>query len=336
MDIVEQGPRPAARPIPLTRRRLLLTAGLGVAAVAGGAGALAWSRRSGADPAVAAAPAELRLATGPPGAVYTVVGGELVKLLAARFPRSRVVEVRTDGSVDNLALLADRKAELGFAHVDSTREALQAKRPVDVTAVARLYDAWMQVIVLAESPVRRFADLHRRPVTAGGAGSGSLFASTRLAAVAGIEPRFLDAVQADGATLLAAGKVDAMMTMTGIPTPAVTRLAAQRDLRMIPLDEYTAEIERSFGGMYTPAALPSSVYQGVEATETLTTPTLLLACPGLPDSVVEVVARTLIAERAQIARGHAGAIGINDRTAISTEPVRLHPGAVNYFRSVKP
>jgi uncharacterized protein len=320
----------------LSRRRLMLGAGLGTVGAVAGAAVAAWRGRSGEDPAVAEAPTELRIATGPPGAVYRVIGGELVKLLTDRFPRSRIVEIQTDGTIDNLALLTDRRSELAFAHLDATGAGLVVGRPPDVTAVARLHDAWLQVIVMHDSKVRRFVDLHDRPVTAGGSGSGSRFVTRRLAEVAGIRLNLLDAVQADGATLLATGKVDAMMTLTGIPTPAVSRLATDHRLRMLPLEEYAAAMERRYGGFYAPAVLPASVYKDVEATEMLTTPNLLLSRPELPASVIQVVAHTLVAERARIARGHAGANSINIRTAIATAPVRLHPGAENYFRAAKP
>jgi uncharacterized protein len=52
--------------------------------------------------------------------------------------------------------------------------------------------------------------------------------------------------------------------------------------------------------------------------------------------VIESVTDALFAGRARIALGHPDANRINLRTAIATAPVRLHPGAVSYFRSVKP
>jgi TRAP transporter TAXI family solute receptor len=282
-------------------------------------------------------PAEFRLATGPAGGVYRAVGGELVKVLAERFPHSRVIEIPTGASVDNLALLATGGTDLALAYLDATVAGLAVHTPDDVTAVARLYDGWMHVIVLASSPVQSFLDLHDRVVTAGAAGSGTRFTTDRLIELANIRPSaIVNASQADGADLLAGGRVDAMLSLTGMPTPAVTRLANVTPLRLIPLDTYAEAMEERYGAFYTPAVLPSSVYPGVDKTDTLTTPNLLLSRPDLPASVIAVVTDALFAERARIARGHPDANRINVRTAIATAPVRLHPGAVSYFRSVKP
>ncbi len=323
------------REVTLTRRTLLLT-GLGItgAVAAGAAGAALALPDDQRQPA--ADPAELRLATGPEGGVYRVIGGEIVKILAERFPNSRVNAIPTGASVDNLALLASGSTEMALAYLDATVAGLAAGRPHDVTAVARLYDAWMHVIVLSSSPMRSFLDLDGRMITAGAAGSGTRFTTDRLIDIANIRPQIIDASQARGAELLVSGRVDAMLSLTGVPTPAVTTLANSLRVRLIPIGSYADAMQTRYGAYYMPAPLPSSIYPNVDATETFTTPNLLLARPDLPEAVVEVVADMLFTQRDRIARSHPEANRINVRTAIATAPVRLHPGAVRYFRSAKP
>jgi TRAP transporter TAXI family solute receptor len=195
----------------------------------------------------------------------------------------------------------------------------------------------MHVIVLGSSVVTTFTDLHDRVVTTGAAGSGTRFTADRLIEVANIRPgAIISASQADGATMLADGRVEAMLSLTGMPTPAVIELANTVPVRLIPLDTYAGALEKRYGAFYTPAVLPSSIYPGIDATETLTTPNLLLSRPDLPTKVIEVVTEALFAEREKIARGHPDANRINVRTAIATAPVRLHPGALLYYQSVKP
>lgn len=315
------------------RRRALLGAGAAATAVAATA---AWALGSDQKPTAATDPAELRVATGPAGGVYREVGGGLVSVLAERFPRSRVSEIQTGASVDNLALLANSSTELAIASLDSTAEGLLLGTPKDVTAVARLYDSWLHVVVPVASPLTTFADLDGHPVAAGAAGSGTRFTFNRLIKVAAIHPILVTASQAESVDLLAAGKVDAILSLTGIPTPAVIRLARAMPIRLIRLDSYDQAMVDRYGELYTPATIPSSAYQGVPATDTLTTPNLLLARPDLPADVVERVAEALFAERERIARGHPEANRLNTRTGIATGPVRLHPGALRYFRSVKP
>lgn len=325
--------RAPARHVRVGRRRLL---GLAAGAAAGGLGAAVWALWPGAEPGPAGVPAVLRVATGPPGAVYRKVGGSLVQVLSARFPHSQVSEIQTGASVDNLELLAGRETELAFSSLDSTAWGLAAGIPRDVTAVARIYDSWMQVFVAADSPIRSFAELDGRPIAAGAAGSGTRFTLERLIETIGIRPELRDATQEAGAEMLAAGQVAAMCTLTGVPTPAVAWLVERMRLRMLPLDGgYAKEILDEYGELYAAATLPSSVYQGVASATTLTTPNLLLARPDLSPELVMAVADALFAERARIAVGHPEALRLNVRTGIATGPVRLHPGAQRYFRAVK-
>jgi TRAP transporter TAXI family solute receptor len=319
----------------LDRRQLLLGAGLialgAVATAATRIGVRAFDENPDAD----GEPTQLRLATGPQGGVFRAIGGKIMEVLVERFPRAHPTEIPTGASVDNLALLASGGTELALAYLDATVAGLAVGQPSDVTAVARLYDAWMHVIVPASSPLRAFVDLDGRTITAGATGSGTRMTSGRLFEVANIRPTVIDASQSDGAKLLAAGQVDAMLTLTGIPTPAVTNLAKDVRLRMIPLHAYTEALEIRYGDFYAPSILPSSMYPGVDGVETLTIPSLLLARPDLPASMIEKVTSALFEERDRIARGFPGANQINVRTAIATAPVRLHPGAMDYFRSQK-
>lgn len=315
----------------VTRRRVLLLGSLG-AGVAAGGGAATLALRGGG---LADAPAELRIATGPPGAVFREFGAALAGVLAERFPRTRVRAIPTGASVDNLALLAGGGTDLAFASLDATVAGMAAGVPADLTAVARLYDSWVQLLVGTASPVRALRDLNGLRLAAGANGSGTRFTLQRLLTLARVAPRLITATQDAGAAMLRTGQADAMVTLTGVPTPAVTDLARHTAVRMVALDEYVEPMNRRYGEQYAPATVPSTAYPGVPAAATLTTPNLLLARPDLPSDVVELVAETLFTQRARIARGHPEANRINVRTGIATGPVRLHPGAVRYLRTVK-
>jgi len=300
------------------------------AAISGGT-ALARRGERLADP-----PAELRIATGPPGAVYERIGAALKAALAPRLPRTRVSTIPTGASVDNLALLARSQTELALASLDAIVAGLAAGRPTDVTAVTRLYDSWLHLLVRADSQIKAVTDLNGLAVAAGAEGSGTRFTTTRLLALAGVHPKLVTATQAEGAAMLAAGHVDAYFSLTGIPTPAVTdELLPHTPVRLIDLGAWVTKMNATYGALYSLATLPASTYPGVPAAATLTTPNLLLARPDLTADLVELVVATLFEQRDRITQDYPGAIRINVRTGIATSPIRLHPGAVRYFRSVK-
>jgi TRAP-type uncharacterized transport system substrate-binding protein len=137
---------------------LLIGAGAGTAALT--ATAAAWATGRDDRPAADEGPAELRLATGPSGGVYRVIGGELVAALAERLPRSHVTEIPTGASVDNLALLAANGAELAFAYLDATVAAWPITGP-RTSAPWRASTTRVHVIVVA-SVYPDIADLDSR------------------------------------------------------------------------------------------------------------------------------------------------------------------------------
>src|SRR6266540_2933183 len=236
--------------------------GTGVLAAVGAAisGGTALARRGErlADP-----PAELRIATGPPGAVYERIGAALKAALAPRLPRTRVSTIPTGASVVNLALLARSQTELALASLDAIVAGLAAGRPTDVTAVTRLYDSWLHLLVRADSQIKAVTDLNGLAVAAGAEGSGTRFTTTRLLALAGVHPKLVTATQAEGAAMLAAGHVDAYFSLTGIPTPAVTdELLPHTPVRLIDLGAWVTKMNATYGALYSLATLPASTYPG--------------------------------------------------------------------------
>jgi TRAP transporter TAXI family solute receptor len=311
------------------RRRHALLGGLAALGAVGlGVSGLVSASRARAVDALT----ELRIGTGPPGGVFREIGAALAAAVASRLPGTQIRCIGTDASLQNLQLLDSSGVELAFAAVDAVTDRFD----LDVTAVARLFDSWMQVFVPVDSPITSLAQLNGRRVAAGAAGSGTRFTTERLLAVASLKPVLITATQDDGAAQLAAGTVDAWFTCTGVPTPAVRTLANRFRLRLLPLTPYLDDMTSRFGAAYNVATLPSTTYQGVQGTPTITTPNLLLARPEVPAEVVEAVLSGLFSELPTIARDHPEANEINIRSGPATMPVPLHPGALRYFRSQKP
>ena len=132
---------------------------------------------------------------------------------------------------------------------------------------------------------------------------------------------------------VADGSLDAMLALTGIPTPAITDL--KEKVRLIDIAEEAVKLADAYKGPYIPATIPSTTYEGVAANHTFAVPNLLLARDTLSADVVEVVTRTVFTETARIVEGHPEASRINVRTGIATGLVPLHDGAMRWFRSVK-
>lgn len=311
----------------ISRRTLLLAAGGGVLT--------ACSRQPDVDPV------QLRLATGPAGAVYRRIGGALAEHIAERVPGASVTTVPSGASTDNIRMLRAGEVHLGLSSLDAIITS-DGRVPEGISAVCRLYDSHLHLVVLAGSTIDEFRDLAGTRVSIGALNSGTEFTSLRVLALGPLNADVRNLSQAESAAALRDGEIDAMFSLTGVPTPAITELAQRHAVRMIPLDAQADALFTRFPGPYAPATIPATAYNGVPATHSVAVPNVLLARNDLPENLVYAITNTIFTHTGPIASASRDDIEalpeawqINVRTGISTGSIPLHPGATAWFRDRK-
>lgn len=307
----------------ITRREALQVLGLATA------GALVLAGCSRTEPA----PPALRLATGPAGAVYREMGAALIQLWNGAWGSDVVQAVPTGASVDNLGLLLARDVELGFVNAD-----VAGPHRDELRSLLRVFDSVVHVLVPAGSPAHGLADLEGLRVSLGLPGSGTRFVADRLLEVSGTSVARSGLGQQEAARALAEGRIDALVSLTAMPTPAVSWLLDQPGdgYRFLPLGPAVSRMHEEFPAEYLDVTISQAVYPGAAATPTIAVPTLLLARADLPDDVARFLTRTTIEGAATLRDARPEAWQINPRTAIATSPVPLHDGSAAWFRAVKP
>ncbi|MGO1049728.1 TAXI family TRAP transporter solute-binding subunit [Crossiella sp. CA198] len=310
----------------LTRRALLL----------GGAGALVTATVGSCTPNTLPDLPELVLATGPPGAVYREIGGALADELQKYLQRTAVRTRPSGASVENLTLLSTNQAQLGFVSLDAML-ARQTSPVLGVSAVGRLYDSFLHLVVLNNSKVRGAKDLPGLRVAIGAAGSGTEYTVEKLRRIAGLNFNEVRLTQSEAAKQLEEGTIDAFFTLTGIPTPAISEMIRRQvAIRLVPLAEQAEVLASGDSSAYVPATIPKTTYGSyVQPARTVSVPNLLVAREDLPAEVVKIVANTVFSQADSIAINHPEARRINRSTGIATGPVPLHPGAAAWFREYK-
>jgi TRAP transporter TAXI family solute receptor len=327
-------------PRPFTRRHLLVA---GAAVVLGG-GAYGISRLTAREPA-SEYPGPIVIATGGTKGVYYQYGQAFA---AASGGRLGAMELRpTTGSVENLQLLAQGQATFAFVAADAALDAFGGQSPfgtaVPVSAVARLYDDYIHLVVRVDSPVHGLAQLQGLRVSVGPPGSGTALIADRILGASGLDPQH-DIVRKglsinDSVTALAARSIDAFFWSGGLPTTGVSELASSTSLRLVDLGEAAGKL-RQLGGLrgasYRTGTIPSRTYPGVEApVSTVAVPNLLVTMVTTPAGLVYRLAAALFASAGTIGRSIPAAGQLDPRTSIFTEPIPLHEGALAYYRSVK-
>ncbi|WP_336211061.1 TAXI family TRAP transporter solute-binding subunit [Nonomuraea sp. LPB2021202275-12-8] len=283
----------------------------------------------------------LRLATGPAGAVYRRIGGALAEHISEQVPGATVNTVPSGASTDNIRMLRAGEVHLGLTSLDALITA-DGSAPEGLSAICRLYDSHLHLVVMAGSAIEEFRDLKGRRISLGAHDSGTEFTSLRVLklGLVNTDGRYLS--QAESAAALRDGEIDAMFSLTGVPTPAITELAQRHPIRLIPLDAQADALFTAFPGPYTPAMIPTTAYAGVPATRTVAVPNVLLVRNDLPDDLVHAITDTIFTQTGTITsagRDDAEAVPeawqINVRTGISTASIPLHPGAAAWFRDRK-
>lgn len=219
------------------KRRTALRAAFGVTAAAALGGALtgdASSRRPGPR-------GILRLATGEPTAFYAAFGRLLAAELQSAHPGLSCRVRTTAGSITNIELIRDGRADLALVLTDTARAAQGTalfRRPVPLRAIGRVYETYLQFAVRADAPVRSMADLAGHPVSLGAPGSGAALLGERLLHAAGLTPGTDLPVRhlrlADAARELRSGSIVGLLVAGGVPLPTLTDLDADPGLRFLP------------------------------------------------------------------------------------------------------
>ncbi|MFI7708188.1 TAXI family TRAP transporter solute-binding subunit [Nonomuraea sp. NPDC049480] len=283
----------------------------------------------------------LRLATGPAGAVYRRIGGALAEHVSEHVPGATLTTVPSGASTDNIRMLRNGEVHLGLTSLDALITT-DGSAPEGLSAVCRLYDSHLHLVVMAGSAIDEFRDLEGKRISLGARDSGTEFTSLRVLKLGPVNADSQYLSQAASAAALRDGEIDAMFSLTGVPTPAITDLAQRHLIRLIPLDAQADALFTAFPGPYTPAMIPATAYAGVPATRTVAVPNVLLVRNDLPDDLVYAITDTIFTHTGTItsaSRDDAEAVPeawqINVRTGISTASIPLHPGAANWFRDRK-
>jgi TRAP transporter TAXI family solute receptor len=282
----------------------------------------------------------LVIAGGPSGDIYHAFAAGVAATAADRWSIDARAVI-TSGTKESLDLVADGRADAAFATIDVADEARSGEPPFDDTlplvAVAGLYDDYLHIVVLADSPIRTLADLHDRTLATSGSGSAARILTDRLLATNSV-PGVVPVTVAAGALAdaLIGRRADAIASTGGLPDPAIDELVRRVPVRLIPLAAERDKLNQRFSDQYLDRSLPAGMYGLTGEVETVGVRTVLVVRRDLPDRVAYALAELLFVAKPRLVATYGGARGIDPRSAMETYPLTLHPGAATYYRDVKP
>ncbi|MFI5912821.1 TAXI family TRAP transporter solute-binding subunit [Dactylosporangium sp. NPDC051541] len=283
----------------------------------------------------AEATGELRIATGSPGAVYYRYGSAIAELCKKYLPNVHASVLTTAASEINVQNILKDIADVAFTQADVT-DSHEKEEPGQLAALARLYDDHIHVVVAAQGPIAQLHDLQGRRVSVGGEGSGTAITARRVLDVSSIEVREAKYSLDDSVKALRTGDVEAFFFSGGLPVSAIADLARDFPIRLLNLAEPVKALRARWGDYYAERVVPASTYTGITATVAIGIANYLVVRMTMSEPLAYGVTRLLFEGRDELAKAHQAAARLNIRSAISTPPLALHPGAIRYYRAQKP
>jgi hypothetical protein len=298
-----------------------------------------------AAPAVAQQKVALSIATGPTGGVYYPLGGGMANILAKSIPGLSVTAESTAGSVANHEFMATGKADVALTMADATWDAYKGQekftgKPVNVRALMVLYPNRFHIVTLDGLGINRIADLKGRRISTGPPRSGTEVKTNRVLVAAGLDPE-KDIVRErltvqESANALKDRKIDAFFWSGGVPTAAVTDLAASPGVKIKLLDhpEVLEPMNKRYGPLYVKDAIPAKSYPGQDTPANIVTIwNVLVARSDLSDELAYNIVKTIFEKKEDMDRVHGEARNFDLKYQTNAGAViPFHPGAAKYFR----
>ncbi len=296
-----------------------------------------------AFPAAAQDKLNIFIATGPTTGVYYPMGGGLADILTKYVPSLNATAGTTAGSVANLQLMASKKADVALSMADVGWDAYKGQHKfaagaVPLRALMVLYPNRMHVVTVEGTGIHKFSDLKGKRVSTGAVNSATEVMALRLTEAQGMTFKDFTQERLDpgkSADAIKDKKLDAFFWVGGIPTAAITELAATPGvkLKLIDHEEGVAGMNKIYGPLYVRDVIPAKSYPGQEQTNRIATVwNVLLARADTPDQVAYDIVKTLFERKADMERVHPESRNFDLKYQTNAgSVVPFHPGAARYL-----
>jgi len=286
---------------------------------------------------------KLSIVTGGTGGVYYPLGGGMANVLSKTLPGFVATARVTGGSVDNLKLIGSKQSEIALSQVDAAFDALKGidkfkGSAVPVRMLLELYPNRMHVVSIEGRGVNTMADLKGKRVSTGSPGSATEVMAFRCIEAAGLD-RDKDVRRerlgvAESTNAIKDGKIDAYFWVGGLPTAAVTDLAATPNvkIRLVDTANLVAKMNAKYNNLYTTGVIPAKTYPGQDRDNPVSViQNILVTHESMPEGTAYNIVKTFIEKQADLVAVHREATSITLANQ-KGGPIPWHPGAVKYLK----
>jgi uncharacterized protein len=286
----------------------------------------------------------MAIGTGGTGGVYYPLGGAIANVLSKALPNTQATAEVTGGSVDNLKLIASGQSEMGFSMADAALDAFKGEDKfksgkVPLRTLLVVYPNRMHVVTVEGTGIEKFSDLKGKRVSTGSPGSATEVMAFRVIEAGGLDKdKDLKRERlgvAESVNALKDRKIDAFFWVGGVPTAAVTDLAATPGMKIkIDHADLADKMNAKYGKLYSASNISKSIYPGMDKDNANTEVwNIIVTNDKMSDDDAYNIVKTLVEKKADIVAVHKEAESFSlDNQVQERSPVPFHPGALKYFK----
>lgn len=283
---------------------------------------------------------KITLGSGNKGGVYYKFANELSDKLAASNANISIQVKTTAGTNGNMRLLKQGFIDAAIVQSDVLKDAVFGNGEYNdnfaknVSALGALYTEAIQIVASANSGINEIQDLIGKRVSVGEEESGVIRNAKIILDAYGIS--FKDIKKnnlgfAEAAQALQSGKIDAFFCTAGVPTPAISELAKNSNVRLLSIKkEDITRIERQHSE-FIPVQIDAGTYNQQETEiQTIGMKAVLVANANIPDEAAQALTKAIFEK---VKDPGSSSQQPTLEFATTNVPAKFHPGAAAYYSS---
>ena len=298
-----------------------------------------------ASPALAQKTVRLSIATGGTGGSYYPMGGAMANIISKHIPYAEATAEVSSASIDNCLLVGKAKVDMAFTNADTawdafrgTGKAFKEKFPLRTLAVWS--PSIMHIVSVEGKGIQKITDLRGKRIATGAPGSNTELMAKRILAAYGVDPdkdltrERLSISEAAGA--LKDRKIDAFFWVGGLPTAAVTDLAATPGIKikLFSHGDVVAKMREEYGPFYAVMRIAAKTYPGQEGeVSTCAVWNLVICNENMKESLAYDIIKAFFDHKPELLASHGDVKYLAlDSQAGGGSPIPFHPGAARFYK----
>ncbi|WP_300522212.1 TAXI family TRAP transporter solute-binding subunit [Aminiphilus sp.] len=285
----------------------------------------------------------LNIGTGTTGGTYYPVGAALAKIWSDTIPDVKASAQSTGGTVNNIQLMADGEAEMGFMdglyyHAYMGQGKYEGNPQKDLRAMLPLYPEPIHLLVAKGSGIKSIADFKGKRVSIGAVASGTEVTARELLKAAGIDPDKDITPEnlglSDTAAAFGDKRIDCGIVVGSLGIAGVVEVTTLDIVEFIDLSDEVLDKVMEQTPYWVPFTIPANFYKNQTApVKTYASWNIIAVKDSVDADLVYQLTKNAFDKKADVV-----AVNSKMETMLPENAklfkIPMHPGAEKYYKEV--